>query len=71
MPLLVTLNSSGVWEDSTVGASLHSPTTPNFWQKEIRLFSPFYLSFFGEKNKSTIVFALMRLDSLKRHSLRG
>ena len=41
MPLLVTLHNTGVWEDSTVGAFLHSPTVPKFWQKEMRLFSPF------------------------------
>lgn len=39
MPVLVTLNNSGMWEDSTVGAFLYSPTVPEFWQKESRLFS--------------------------------
>ena len=39
MPLLVTLNDSGMWEDSPVDTFLHSPTMPKFWQKETRLFS--------------------------------
>lgn len=70
MPLLVTFNNSGVWEDSTEGTFLHRPIMPEFWQKETRFIFSFDLTFLGEETHTQFFFLFTRWDSLKRHSYK-
>jgi hypothetical protein len=63
MPLLVTLNNSGMWEDSIVSALLFCPSIPKFWQKKTRLFSSFWFNFswVREINKNTVALHCLKL----------
>lgn len=52
MPLLVTLNNPGVWEDSTVGTFLLSPLCQKSGRKKLDYFLIFDLISPGGKNKN-------------------